>query len=159
MRQVRTSVFETNSSMTHSIVMCPTAGYEDWLEGKSLFNEWKRPQFVSVEEGRKFNADILRKWWDGTIVRKDEADDNYLYFDDEDEEEVLESFNEENIAKYEQGEFSLVDFYLDKYTVMENLYYDYDFWNDNVCEYYETFSEEYEDGDVKVTAFGYYGHD
>lgn len=157
MIQVRTSVFETNSSMTHSIVMCPTASYEKWTNGEAMFNEWKKPKFVDAEEARKLNGAIMRKWYDATIVRKDENDDDYQYFENEDE--TLENLTLENIEKYENGEFKLEDFYFDRYEVSENFYYDYEFWYEEMCMYYETFEDEYEDGDVKVTAFGYYGHD
>ena len=156
MRQIRTSVFETNSSMTHSIVMCPTQGYNDWIKGKAMFNEYKKPQFLPVEEARQYNADILKKWYEATVVKQDEEDDNYMYF----ETETLEVFTEENIEKYANGDFDFSEFYFDNYEVTEQLYYTYDYWNENVCEYYEIFSDEYETpGGESVTAFGYYGHD
>lgn len=156
MRQIRTSVFETNSSMTHSIVMCPTDQYNDWIKGDTMYNEYRNPQFLKKEDAIKYNTEILKKWYEATVVKEDENNDDYMYFD----AETLEMLTLENIEKYSKGEFLLEDFYIESYEIREALYYNYEMWEDNICEYYETFSDEYETpGGESVTAFGYYGHD
>lgn len=38
MKTIRRSVFETNSSSTHSISMCSKKDYEDWRAGKMYFD-------------------------------------------------------------------------------------------------------------------------
>ena len=150
MKQIRTSVFETNSSLTHSIVMCPTEGYDNWLKGDMLFNEYLNPMFMTSEEGRKHNAKIMKQWKND--IEKDDYDWEY-------EPETLEALTDENIEKYVNGEFDFDEFYFDNYAVVECMYYTFDYWEDSICEYRETFHSEYEQNGEKVTAFGYYGHD
>lgn len=41
MRQVRRMTFETNSSSTHSLTICPQETYNKWLDGKVLFSDWE----------------------------------------------------------------------------------------------------------------------
>lgn len=150
MKQIRTGVFETNSSLTHSIVMCPTAGYNEWAYKETmLFNEYLKPKFVTIEEGRKYNADVMRKW-------RDEIKDGCF---DYGEEDAIEALTDENIEKYIAGEFDFESFCLDSYSVDEYMYYTFDYWNEYICMYRETFESHYEENGVKVTAFGYYGHD
>ena len=48
-RQIRLGVFETNSSSTHSITMCSKSQFEDWQNGKLLFNEWEH-KFIKPSE-------------------------------------------------------------------------------------------------------------
>ena len=38
-RQIRRGVFETNSSSTHSLTMCSEEEFEQWKNGKVLFDE------------------------------------------------------------------------------------------------------------------------
>ena len=37
MKQIRTGLFETNSSSTHVLTMCSDEEYKDWLDGKLLY--------------------------------------------------------------------------------------------------------------------------
>lgn len=48
MKQIRTGVFETNSSSTHSIVFCTKEEFETWKAGKTYFNEdcWSDSEFA-----------------------------------------------------------------------------------------------------------------
>ena len=48
-RQIRRGVFETNSSSTHSLTICPEEQFEDWKRGKLLFNTWD-DEFVVVHD-------------------------------------------------------------------------------------------------------------
>lgn len=41
MRQFRCGVFETNSSSTHSIVICTQDDYEKFKNNKTMFDSWK----------------------------------------------------------------------------------------------------------------------
>ena len=40
MRQIRSGVFETNSSSTHSITMCMKSDYDKWVNGELYWNRW-----------------------------------------------------------------------------------------------------------------------
>lgn len=144
MIQVRTQVFETNSSMTHTIVMCKDEEYEKFSTGEYYFNEYLKPRFLPEDEALKYNAKKLRE------ILKDVNKDDSEY-----ENETIEALTEENIKLYEEGKFNIEDFYLDKYEISDVMYFDYEYFWDNICEYYEQFSESFNG----VTAFGYYGHD
>ena len=59
MIQIRNGVFETNSSSTHSLVMCMKNDYDKWANrevylnneaGWSSYSEYKNKQFVTKEE-------------------------------------------------------------------------------------------------------------
>lgn len=41
MKVVRRLVFETNSSSTHSLCICTRKEYEDWVNGKAVYNDDK----------------------------------------------------------------------------------------------------------------------
>lgn len=52
-RQVRIGVFETNSSMTHSLTMCSDSEYQKWRNGEVYWSKWSwgdDRDFVPVEE-------------------------------------------------------------------------------------------------------------
>lgn len=49
MRQIRRGVFETNSSSTHSITICPQETYNKWLNGTVLYNDWDN-NFIESKE-------------------------------------------------------------------------------------------------------------
>lgn len=55
--QIRQGVFETNSSSTHSLTMCTSEVYDEWIEGKLLKNDSYRlgldGDFVTREEAIK----------------------------------------------------------------------------------------------------------
>ena len=39
-RQIRRSVFETNSSSTHSLTMCTESDFEKWINGEIVWSRW-----------------------------------------------------------------------------------------------------------------------
>lgn len=49
MKQIRRGTFETNSSSTHSITICPKETYDKWLNGEMLFDEWNDKFIDSVD--------------------------------------------------------------------------------------------------------------
>lgn len=51
-RQVRLGVFETNSSMTHSLTMCTDSEYQKWVNGEVYWVTWD-DRFESVTEADK----------------------------------------------------------------------------------------------------------
>lgn len=62
MIQVRKNVFETNSSSTHTMVMCIDSDYDKWVKGKVYYCSWfpykadksleKESNFYTEEEAR-----------------------------------------------------------------------------------------------------------
>lgn len=94
-RQIRRGVYETNSSSTHSLVMCSGEEYDKWCSGEVLF--WEREHKFESKE------DIIKKLkekyhdidWDDEDEVRDIFEDYGIrtsdeYFDDE----YLETFEE-----------------------------------------------------------------
>lgn len=54
MKQVRYSVFETNSSSTHSLTMCMESEYDAWENGQVYLNESWSPDSTSIYKDKKF---------------------------------------------------------------------------------------------------------
>lgn len=81
-RRTRRMVFETNSSSTHSLTMCPKEEYEKWKNGELLLDNWKDKFVEATEENL-------------------EDEDNYTY-DRYWDEEYLETF--EQSCKTKSGE-------------------------------------------------------
>lgn len=52
--QVRKSVFETNSSSTHSLTMCMNSDFKKWKNEEIIFDdyEYKDGKFISYEEAK-----------------------------------------------------------------------------------------------------------
>lgn len=109
MIQIRNGVFETNSSSTHSLVMCMKDDYDKWANrevylnneaGWSSYSEYKNKQFVTKEEAidiitnNKYPPDI-----DLFTMNNDELEeyfkDNEIYTFDNYDNDYLESFTEE----------------------------------------------------------------
>ena len=75
MKQIRRNVFETNSSSTHSITMCSQSQFEDWKNGKILFDQWNKAfverniteldKNAAMEEYKEiYNDKLFYKKWD-----------------------------------------------------------------------------------------------
>ncbi len=64
-RQVRRGVFETNSSSTHSLIMCSEEEFEAWKRGEVLFQEYGKENFISTtklsEHDKKWHKKIMKK--------------------------------------------------------------------------------------------------
>lgn len=71
-RQVRRSVFETNSSSTHSLTICTKAEHEAWCNGDLVWSD--DYGFFKVDE---LPADVEE---DSRIGRNGEASDEYEEF-------------------------------------------------------------------------------
>lgn len=80
-RQIRLGVFESNSSMTHSLQMCTKEQFEKWKRGEVWWNRWnwdvEGEEFIPV---RNMDDD----------ERQDEGYTTYGEFEDFEYEEVFE---------------------------------------------------------------------
>ena len=144
MRQIRKGVFETNSSMTHSLVVCKSDKFGDWVAGKLMFKMYGQ-KFADVETARKENAKQFR--------------DSIKWYEETGREYNREKFNEELISKYERGEMKESWTPFSSYDTE-----DYFITFDQFCNYvrmegYELVDETSDVDGTKMTVFGYYGHD
>lgn len=58
MIQVRTGVFETNSSSTHSLILCTDEMYQKY-KNRELFADWENEEFISIEELREYAKEVI----------------------------------------------------------------------------------------------------
>lgn len=56
--QIRTGVFETNSSSTHSLTMCTLSDYKSWKAGLLKYKISTR-EFVDLEQAAQINEEVL----------------------------------------------------------------------------------------------------
>ena len=130
-KQIRRGVFETNSSSTHSITMCMKSDYDRWEEGGL---------YLFVGSGWCYSDD-------------NKPEKNHLYTREE-------AIAFEKTDKYVSKDIDWTDKEAVDEILHENEFYDYEYFWDEYCEYYETYEEEMvtPNGD-SIVAFGYYGHD
>ena len=147
MIQVRQNVFETNSSLTHCLVICKENEYIQWVNGEVMFSVYTH-KFLPNSEARKYNASRLREVLEWIQSRGGDTITSRK-----------SQLTEEKIQKYEAGE--LKDTWA-VFTVhdIDNYYITYEQWQQYVSNYYYESIDEVEtiDGN-KIRAFGYYGHD
>lgn len=134
-RQIRRSVFETNSSSTHSLTMCTEKQFDDWKNGKLMYNRWKRefvePKILTERDKKDAKEEYDYKksvfWKDWDALTDDEKNEWY--------------------TKY-AIDHNIKDSYCETYDEWQN---DYNL---------ETFVNGYTTpGGEKVIAFGKYGYD
>lgn len=141
MYTIRKNVFETNSSMTHALVICENDEYANWLEAYDAEDKEDKymfcmdtSKFLPYKDAIEFNVKKLKKC----------LEDGYLY----------EEATEETIEQYERGEVPIYELTDDTY----EMFVTRDEWDDDY--YYEVEDFEYttKSGD-KLTGFCYYGHE
>lgn len=139
MRQVRRMTFETNSSSTHSLIICPQETYDKWLSGKVLFSDWKE-DFIEV-------GDLTPRDYEEAGIKYEAYKRKYY-----------KSWNE--LSAEEKKEYTTEYVLTDKKKKASDEYLTYDEWADCHENGTETFSKHYKtpSGD-NIVAFGYYGYE
>ena len=139
MLQIRSKVFETNSSMTHCCVITTEDEFIRWDKGEVLFCE-DNSNFKEADLAFEKNVEILEKKLKSKCC----------------------SLDKELVEKYKNKEISLGEVFSDSKFSLRKYYVTSDEW-DSIFE--ETESDEYfeekttlaTNPPVKVVAFGYYG--
>lgn len=136
-RQIRRGVFETNSSSTHSITMCSEQEFEDWKNGKILFDKWSD---VFIDETR-IELDKHQK-----IYAKDEYESTKVKYQ--------KDWND--LSKEEQNDYYVE--YAKNHDLIDEGYQTYEEWKND--GYLECYVDRYtsESGD-RIVAFGKYGYE
>jgi hypothetical protein len=99
MIQIRSSVFETNSSSTHSITICTENEFERWQKGEMFFN---RDDDTLVEKS-KLPQEIL------DLLNDEDAEDDIV--------EQMEELDKGIFLTYEQwSEYEQLENYVEEYT-------------------------------------------
>lgn len=102
-RQIRRGVYETNSSSTHSLVMCSGEEYNKWCSGKLLF--WvSKNKFGTKEDIIEELKELTR--WDNSLMYPDvNWNDGSVVADIFDSEEIQTSdefFDDEYLETFEK---------------------------------------------------------
>lgn len=87
-RQVRFGVFETNSSSTHSLVICDKETFDKWKNGELLFDRWEEEfkekyQLTNKDKERAkgyYNDNKNKFWKDWEDLGDEEKDEWYTKF-------------------------------------------------------------------------------
>ena len=99
MNQVRVSIFETNSSSIHSIVMCSESDYDRWEAGELLYKDYT-DSLVTREEAIAEIEEYRKKYYPEEvgqpITEEVLYDNNYYSYDAfwNEKEEYYETFSE-----------------------------------------------------------------
>lgn len=135
MKQIRRGTFETNSSSTHSITICPKETYDKWIAGNLLYDDCNE-KFVEAKELTPYDYEQAGKKYE---VCKGKY---YKSWDELSEEDRKE--------------------YTTAYVLKINNNYKYLTYSEWCCRHGELnkYSEHYKtkSGD-EIVAFGYYGYD
>jgi hypothetical protein len=98
MKSIRRGVFETNSSSTHSMTICPKEDYEAWQKGKVLFNE-NDNTFLTKKEAIK-ELGLEQEFDEEDSIEESLMDEGYYTYDQyQDRENDLEPFVESYTTK------------------------------------------------------------
>ena len=83
-KQVRVGVFETNSSSTHSLVICDKETFDKWKNGELLFDRWEEEfkegyQLTNKDkkDAEKYYNDNKKKFWKNWEDLGDEEKDEW----------------------------------------------------------------------------------
>ena len=131
--------FETNSSSTHSITICPRETFDKWCEGKVLFGEWNK-DFIEAEEITSYDYECAKERYESSKGK---------YYKSWDE-----------LSAEDRNDYTTAYVLTSKKKKSYDNYVTRDEWLDRHNNGTETFSEYYttSSGD-KIVAFGYYGYD
>ena len=120
MYSIRRNVFETNSSSTHSLIICSDKTYNDWLDGKVVYNssaeefvEAKQPTEIDFHKAEVMymenKSDYMKDWKDLTpemqlaYLKENvmEENDSYQYKTYDDYRNEMNSMEESFERTYE----------------------------------------------------------
>ncbi len=155
MRILRRKTFETNSSSTHSLVICSDDDYNKWKNGE-LYYDSLNERFCTEEEFvTEVKKSIIYERCNYDTYKNSEGKyaTEYMYNDVKADniEDLCTEENLNTLTKEDIDEF------------IEDFPYDIPFSFEHYKDYYEDFEQYKEDyttksGD-KIVAFGYYGFD
>lgn len=98
MRQIRSGVFETNSSSVHSLTMCSEEEYKKWENGEVMY--WRDADKFAKRE-QIIEELKISKWYDHVNwENKDEVDD---VFSDEGIQTSEDFFDNEYYETFEES--------------------------------------------------------
>lgn len=90
---VRKGVFETNSSSTHSLTMCSENEFDQWKEGKLLYDSYNEKLVLKEEVFNIYREDVqYNDKTDNEIMDKIYEEREFLTFDQFASDEYLESY-------------------------------------------------------------------
>ena len=138
MRQVRRMTFETNSSSTHSITICPQETYEKWMKGQVLYNDWNE-DFIEAEELTPYDYEQAGTQYE---AHKGKYYKGWNELSEEEKKEYTTEYVLRNKKKNDDDEYLT--------------YSEWCYSHGDLEQYVKHYTTK--NGD-KIVAFGYYGYD
>jgi hypothetical protein len=135
-RQIRRGVFESNSSSTHSLVICSEEEFDAWKNGELLFDCWQEEFVKGYELSKK---------------EKEDAEEEYEYTKNEYQKDWNDLSDEAKEKYYKK--------YADSHDIFDggDLKTYSEYMNDDYLESYRRHFTS-KNGD-KIVCFGRYGYD
>ena len=150
MKLIRESVFETNSSSTHSLTVCLASTLQDWKDGKLLYSEGEDKFYeVGSQELRDFYASLVLE------SRYDYDYSEHIYSDGENKYTKEELFTQERLNSITDEE---IKEYIDKNFDIYEFPVTYKEWEEYYGEQYELYEQHNTFDSIEVVGFGYYGY-
>lgn len=163
MKLVRQSIFETNSSSTHSLTMCMKETYEKWRKGELFFMQDDNTFCTPEERKTMMKQSVIKHRMDSNHIRLEDEDGNFKGYDSHyiykgvDLPTQEAHFTQENLDEItdevlkEADDNCEIDYYFDVPVSYEEYMNSLD-----LESYYEEFTTP--ENEV-VVSFGYYGYD
>lgn len=107
-RQVRTGVFETNSSSTHTLTICSKSDFEKWKRGELLLDEYS-DKFIDVD---KVSEKDLESYYNSI---KKPYYKNYKDLDDDEKKSIKNEYMKNEASGITYNEWQHDD-YLETYS-------------------------------------------
>ena len=139
---IRTSVFETNSSSVHSCNICTEDTYNKFNNGEIWIKQdyYDKEEYLPVDEAIEYNLNVIKMTYDLD-------DDEFTKFSEvyRDVKNFYEAFNYIG-REFDEDEIDLDNYYLDNET-----YWDYN--------EYESWYKRFKDSNgISMVAWGYIGY-
>ena len=157
MKIIRQSIYETNSSSTHSITMCMKSDYEKWKNGE-LYYFRDTNDFITKEERNRILKEMILEDkididYNNKTITFNGKTVNYTDWEDK-EQKIKEMMTDEELSKITETE---IDKYLEESFDKYEMPCSYEDYYGNME--YETYKTDFvTPKGEEVVSFGYYGN-
>lgn len=163
MKLIRNSIFETNSSSTHSLTMCMKETYDKWKNGELFFMQDDNTFYTPEERKNMMKQSLIKNKTESHHIRQEDEEGNFKGYDSHyiykgvDLNTQEAHFTQENLDEItdemlkEADDNGEIDYYFDVPVSYEEYMNSLD-----LESYYEEFVTPEKE---TVVGFGYFGYD
>lgn len=163
MKLIRHSIFETNSSSTHSLTMCMKDTYDKWVNGE-LFYFMEDNKFYNDEEHMiMVKKAVIDSQIEYSGKRLEDEEGNFIGYDSKYTYKGITTSKKEDHYTQENldgiTDYMIQQAYEDNYISSYDVPMSYEEYENYISDY-ESYYEAFETPDNEiVVGFGYYGQD